>query len=46
MANQIGKFFEYQKEDEVVPGIANHINKFWDTRMCQAIFTSTPAATG
>ena len=22
MANQIGKFFEYQKKDEVVPGIA------------------------
>jgi formate dehydrogenase subunit delta len=38
MANQIGKFFEYQKKDEVVPGIANHIKKFWDPRMRQAIF--------
>lgn len=30
MANQIGKFFEVQKADEVVPGITNHIRKFWD----------------
>ena len=28
MANQIGKFFEAQRADEVVPGIANHIKKF------------------
>jgi formate dehydrogenase subunit delta len=38
MANQIGKFFQYQKEDEVVLGIANHIRKFWDPRMRTAIF--------
>ena len=38
MANQIGKFFEVQKADEVVPGIANHIRKFWDPRMRKAIF--------
>ncbi len=38
MANQIGKFFEYQREDEVVPGIANHIKMFWDPRMRKAIF--------
>ncbi|MGV1015404.1 MAG: formate dehydrogenase subunit delta [Methyloceanibacter sp.] len=38
MANQIGKFFEAQKADEVIPGIANHIKKFWDPRMRQAIF--------
>jgi formate dehydrogenase subunit delta len=38
MANQIGKFFEYQRAEEVVPGIANHIRKFWDPRMCEAIF--------
>ena len=38
MANQIGKFFEVQRTDEVVPGIANHIKKFWDARMRQAIF--------
>jgi formate dehydrogenase subunit delta len=38
MANQIGQFFAYQREDEVVPGIANHIRKFWDPRMRKAIF--------
>ena len=38
MANQIGTFFESQREDEVVPGIANHIRKFWDPRMRKAIF--------
>ena len=38
MANQIGKFFEAQRADEVVPGIANHIKKFWDPRMPDAIF--------
>ena len=38
MANQIGKFVEVQRTDEVVPGIANHIKKLWDHRMRQAIF--------
>jgi len=38
MANQIGKFFAYQKKNEIVPGIANHIRKFWDPRMRQAMF--------
>jgi len=38
MANQIGDFFKYQKKDEIVPGIANHIKKFWDPRMREAIF--------
>lgn len=38
MANQIGKFFQYQKENEIVPGIAHHIKQFWDPRMRAAIF--------
>ena len=38
MANQIGKFFAYQRADEVAPGIASHIKKFWDPRMRKAIF--------
>ncbi len=38
MANQIGKFFQYQRENEVIPGIAGHIRKFWDPRMRTAIF--------
>ncbi|MGH6864652.1 MAG: formate dehydrogenase subunit delta [Methyloceanibacter sp.] len=38
MANQIGQFFKYQRAEEVVPGIASHIKKFWDPRMRAAIF--------
>jgi formate dehydrogenase subunit delta len=44
MANQIGKFFESQRANEVVPGIANHIRKFWDPRMRDAIFAYMDAA--
>jgi len=33
MANQIGKFFQFQGHDKAVPGIAEHIRKFWDPRM-------------
>lgn len=37
MANQIGKFFKSQGEAKVVPGIAEHMGKFWDPRMRSAI---------
>jgi len=37
MANQIGKFFNSQGADKAVPGIAEHIKKFWDPRMKSAI---------
>jgi formate dehydrogenase subunit delta len=37
MANQIGKFFAGQGEDKVVPLIADHLVKFWDPRMREAI---------
>ena len=37
MANQIGKFFQSQGDDKAVPGIAEHIQKFWDPRMRSAI---------
>lgn len=37
MANQIGKFFESQGNGKAVPGIAEHIKKFWDPRMRSAI---------
>ena len=33
MANQIGKFFRSQPKGTAVPGIADHIRKFWDPRM-------------
>lgn len=38
MANQIGKFFTSQGEAQARAGIADHIAKFWDPRMRQAIF--------
>ena len=38
MANQIGTFFASQGEAAAAPGIAEHIRKFWEPRMRQAIF--------
>jgi formate dehydrogenase subunit delta len=43
MANQIGKFFHSQGHDKAVPGIADHIYKFWDPRMRSAIFAHLDA---
>ena len=43
MANQIGKFFQSQGHDKAVPGIADHIKKFWDPRMRKAIFAHLDA---
>jgi formate dehydrogenase subunit delta len=43
MANQIGKFFQSQRHDKAVPGIAEHIKKFWDPRMLRAIFAHLDA---
>ena len=43
MANQIGKFFQTQGHDKAVPGIADHIKKFWDPRMRRAIFAHLDA---
>lgn len=37
MANQIGRFFASQGSDQRVLGIAEHIRKFWDPRMREAI---------
>lgn len=37
MANQIGKFFASQGDDQAVVGTADHIEKFWDPRMRAAI---------
>ncbi|MDQ0456598.1 formate dehydrogenase subunit delta [Rhizobium paknamense] len=38
MANQIATFFKSQPEAERVPGIATHINKFWEPRMRRHFF--------
>ncbi len=33
MANQIGKFFTSQGQEQAAAGTAEHIKKFWDPRM-------------
>jgi len=38
MANQIATFFESQGRAKAVAGTADHIKKFWDPRMRDAIF--------
>jgi formate dehydrogenase subunit delta len=43
MANQIGKFFGSQGRDKAVPGIAEHIRKFWDPRMRKGILAHLDA---
>ena len=43
MANQIGKFFASQGANAAVPGIAEHIKKFWEPRMRNAIFAHLDA---
>jgi formate dehydrogenase subunit delta len=43
MANQIGKFFQTQGHDKAVPGIAEHIRKFWEPRMLSAILAHLDA---
>ena len=37
MANQIGTFFVSQGADTAAAGVAEHIKKFWDPRMREAI---------
>lgn len=43
MANQIGKFFTSQGRAVAIPGIAEHIKKFWDPRMLGAIMAHLEA---
>jgi formate dehydrogenase subunit delta len=44
MANQIGRFFEHQKEDQAVASINDHIRKFWDPRMRKQLLEDLEAA--
>jgi len=37
MANQIGRFFESQRQETAVDAIYDHLVKFWDPRMRKAI---------
>ena len=43
MANQIGTFFNHQKDEEAVASIAGHIKSFWDPRMRAQIFAQERA---
>jgi len=43
MANQIGKFFASQGQEQAVAGTADHIEKFWDPRMRAAIIAHLKA---
>ena len=43
MANQIGTFFSSQGDARAVPGIADHIRKFWDQRMRKQIMAHLDA---
>ena len=43
MANQIGKFCQSQGHDKAVPGVADHIRKFWDPRMRKQIYAHLAA---
>ena len=38
MANQIGAFFESQREDTRVAGVVEHIGQFWDKKMRRDIY--------
>ena len=37
MANQIGRFFATQGEDQAIAGTLDHLRKFWDPRMRREI---------
>jgi formate dehydrogenase subunit delta len=43
MANQIGSFFKSQGPDAIVPGVSDHIHKYWDPRMRKMIFAHLDA---
>jgi formate dehydrogenase subunit delta len=43
MANQIGKFFSSQGQEQAAAGTADHIKKFWDPRMRSAIIAHLKA---
>ncbi len=44
MANQIGRFFAHQKEEQAVASINDHLRKFWDPRMRKQILAELDTA--
>lgn len=43
MANQIGRFFAHQPEEQAVASTRDHLRKFWDPRMRTAILAYVDA---
>lgn len=43
MANQIGRFFATQGEEEAVTGTMDHLRQFWDPRMREEILAYAEA---
>jgi formate dehydrogenase subunit delta len=43
MANQIGGFFATQGHDKEVSGVADHVEKFWNSRMLKQIYAHISA---
>ncbi len=43
MANQIGKFFMAEGHERAVLGVAEHLARFWDPRMRDAIISYVEA---
>jgi len=43
MANQIGRFFAHQPEEQTIANTADHLKKFWDPRMRNAIIAYVEA---
>jgi formate dehydrogenase subunit delta len=37
MANQIGRFFEHQADEQAIASTASHLEAFWDPRMRRQI---------
>ena len=44
MANQIGRFFAHQKDEQAVAAINDHLRKFWDPRMRKQILDELETA--
>jgi formate dehydrogenase subunit delta len=43
MANQIGRFFQSQRQDTAIAAIEDHLRKFWDPRMRKALLAQLAA---
>jgi formate dehydrogenase subunit delta len=44
MANQIGRFFAYQPDEQAIASINDHLRRFWDPRMRKQIIAELDTA--